>query len=63
MTKGSVTGTARLSVGDHVKAFDPKNRPVIRVGVHDVVGEHATVYHFGRHVEKAYIQTLDMAGT
>lgn len=42
--------------------FDQKNRPVIRVGVHDIVGEHATVYYVQVGVKEAYIQTLNAAG-
>ncbi|MCP3681214.1 MAG: hypothetical protein GY861_00855, partial [bacterium] len=42
--------------------FDQKNRPVIRVGVHDIVGKHATVYYSHVRVKEVYIQTLDAAG-
>jgi hypothetical protein len=42
--------------------FDQKNRPVIRVGVHDVVGQHATVYYSRRWVKEVYIQTLNDEG-
>ncbi len=42
--------------------FDRKNRPVIRVGVHDVVGKHATVYYSHVWVKEVFIQTLDAAG-
>jgi hypothetical protein len=39
------------------------NRPVIRVGVHGVVGAHATVYPPREGVRDVYLQTLDAAGT
>lgn len=42
--------------------FDKNNRPVIRVGVHGVVGQHATVYPSHERVGEVYLQTLDTAG-
>jgi hypothetical protein len=45
----------------HTVTFDLKNRPVIRVGVHDVVGKHATVYYSKKLVKEVYIQTLNTA--
>jgi len=42
--------------------FDQKNRPVIRVGVHDIVGKHATVYYSQVGIKEVYIQTLDATG-
>ena len=36
---------------------------MIRVGVHGVVGEHATVYPPHEPVSDVYLQTLDAAGT
>ena len=46
----------------NIITFDTKNRPLIRVGVHGTVGEHATVYRDHEFVRHAYLQTLDAAG-
>jgi hypothetical protein len=43
--------------------FDQKNRPIIRVGVHGLVGQHATAYPAHGHVSDIFLQTLDAAGT
>ncbi len=42
--------------------FDRNNCPVIRVGVHDVIGQHATVYYSAEPVKEAFIQTLNSEG-
>ena len=43
--------------------FDQHNRPIIRVGVHGIVGQHATVYRDHERVSDSFLQTLNADGT